>query len=155
MMRRKDREINDTESIESIISDSDVCRVSFADNNTPYIVVMNFGYSGGESPCLWFHCASEGKKLEMIKRNNYVCFEMDTDHRIFGGENGCDWGMNYSSVVGYGHISVVSDPAYRKEGLDCIMKHYGGDQHFTYDGKVMARTTVLKLNITEMTGKKR
>jgi nitroimidazol reductase NimA-like FMN-containing flavoprotein (pyridoxamine 5'-phosphate oxidase superfamily) len=154
-MRRSDREVNNAVSIESIISNSDVCRVAFADNNTPYIVVMNFGYEGGENPCLWFHCANEGRKLEMIKKNNYVCFEMDTDHKIYGGEKGCDWGMNYSSVVGYGNITVISDPSARKAGLDCIMKHYGGDQKFTYDDKVMARTTILRLDITEMTGKKR
>ncbi len=154
-MRRKEREVSDTESIEIIISKSDVCRVAFADNNTPYLVTMNFGYSGGDKPCLWFHCANEGRKLEMIKKNNYVCFEMDTDHILYGGEKGCDWGMKYSSVVGYGNISVVRDPVLRKNGLDCIMKHYGGDQNFTYEEKVMARTTILKLDITEMTGKKR
>jgi uncharacterized protein len=154
-MRRKDREVNDTESIEQIISVSDVCRVAFADGNIPYIVTMNFGYSAGKDPSLWFHCASEGRKLEMIKKNNYVCFEMDTDHKIYGGEKGCDWGMNFSSVVGYGNISVVNDDASRKEGLDCIMKHYAGDKNFTYDEKVLARTTILRLNITEMTGKKR
>jgi nitroimidazol reductase NimA-like FMN-containing flavoprotein (pyridoxamine 5'-phosphate oxidase superfamily) len=154
-MRRGDREVSKTESIESIISDSDVCRIAFADGNTPYIVVMNFGYSGGEQPCLYFHCANEGRKLEMIKKNNFVCFQMDTDHKIYGGEKGCDWGMNFSSVIGYGNISVVTDKESRKKGLDCLMKHYAGDQNFTYDDKVFDRTTILRLDITEMTGKKR
>ncbi|MBK7713136.1 MAG: pyridoxamine 5'-phosphate oxidase family protein [Bacteroidales bacterium] len=45
-MRRKDREISETSELEQIISESDVCRVAFADNNIPYIVTMNFGYSG-------------------------------------------------------------------------------------------------------------
>jgi nitroimidazol reductase NimA-like FMN-containing flavoprotein (pyridoxamine 5'-phosphate oxidase superfamily) len=153
-MRRKEREVSDTVSVELIISNSDVCRIAFADNNTPYIVAMNFGYSGGDQPCLFFHCASEGRKLEMIKKNNCVCFQMDTDHEIYGGEKGCDWGMKYSSVVGYGIISVVSDQISRKKGLDCLMKHYTGDKNFTYDEKVLARTTILRLDITEMTGKK-
>jgi hypothetical protein len=154
-MRRKEREVSDPVSIEKIISKSDVCRVAFANNNIPYIVVMNFGYTGGDKPCLWFHCANEGRKLEMIKKNNYVCFQTDTDHKLHGGEKGCDWGMKYSSIVGYGNISVVTDPSMRKTGLDCIMKHYAGDQEFTYDEKVMGRTTILRLEITEMTGKKR
>ena len=154
-MRRKEREIKDIESIESIISNSDVCRIAIADHDIPYIVVMNFGYEGGENPCLWFHCANEGRKLDMIKRNNHVCFQMDTDHNLYFGEKGCDWGMKYSSVVGYGNISVITDPVLRKTGLDSIMKHYGGDKSFTYDEKVMVRTTILRLDITEMTGKKR
>lgn len=154
-MRRKEREVNNSELIELIISNSDVCRIAFVDNNNPYIVAMNFGYSGGDQPCLYFHCANEGRKLEIIKKNNYVCFQMDTDHKIYGGEKGCDWGMKYSSVVGYGNISVVSDQVSRKKGLDCLMKHYGDDQNFSYDEKVMASTTILRLDITEMTGKKR
>lgn len=154
-MRRKEREVRDSESIEEIISGSDVCRIAFADNNVPYIVALNFGYSGGNQPCLYFHCANEGRKLEMMEINNYVCFQMETDHKVYGGEKGCDWGMKYSSVVGYGNISVVTDEVSRKKGLDCLMRHYAGDQNFSYDEKVMARTTILRLNITEMTGKKR
>jgi len=153
-MRKKEREVNDNESIELIISNSDVCRIAFASDNMPYIVTMNFGYSGGDQPCLYFHCANEGRKLEMIKKNNYVCFQMDTDHKIYGGEKGCDWGMRFSSVVGYGKISVVDDQLSRKKGLDCLMKHYTCDQNFTYDEEVLVRTTILRLDITEMTGKK-
>ena len=153
-MRKKEREINDTESIELIISKSDVCRIAFAYDNIPYIVAMNFGYSGGDQPCLYFHCANEGRKLDMIKKNNHVCFQMDTDHKIYGGELGCDWGMKYSSVVGYGNISVVTDETIRKTGLDCLMKHYAGDHNFIYSKEILTRTTILRLDITEMTGKK-
>jgi len=79
---------------------------------------------------------------------------MDTDHKIYGGEKGCDWTMKYSSVVGYGNISVVRDEISRKTGLDCLMKHYAGDHNFTYGDEVLTRTTILRLDITEMTGKK-
>jgi nitroimidazol reductase NimA-like FMN-containing flavoprotein (pyridoxamine 5'-phosphate oxidase superfamily) len=154
-MRRTDREISDIELIESIISRCDVCRVAFADNNVPYIVAMNFGYSGGENPILWFHCASSGRKLEMIAKNNLVCFEMDTDHEIYRGERGCDWGMKYSSVVGYGNINIVTQDDDRKRGLDCIMAHYGGGGVSDYDHAVMKRTVVLKLEIKEITAKQK
>ncbi len=154
-MRRKDRQIDDISEIESVISQSDVCRVAFADNSIPYIVTMNFGYSGGELPCLYFHGASEGRKFEMMRKNSYVCFEMDTDHELYGGENGCDWGMRFRGVVGYGYISLVTDPEEKKKGLDIIMYHYTGRDGFSYDEKNMKKTRVLKLEIREMTGKKR
>ena len=47
-MRKQDKEVTDIQLIEEIISRSDVCRIAFADNNIPYIVTMNFGYSGGD-----------------------------------------------------------------------------------------------------------
>jgi nitroimidazol reductase NimA-like FMN-containing flavoprotein (pyridoxamine 5'-phosphate oxidase superfamily) len=154
-MRRTDREIAEREILNEIIGKSDVCRVAFADNNIPYIVTMNFGYSDEGLGILWFHCATEGRKLEMIKKNNFVCFEMDTDHRLYGGEQGCDWGMSFSSIVGYGKISIITDNTLKLTGLNAIMAHYAGNREFSYDEAVISRTTILKLEITEISGKKK
>jgi len=154
-MRRSERELSDIGVIEEIIGKADVCRIALAINNIPYIVTMNFGYSGGENPSIFFHCANEGRKLEIIRKNKYVCFEMDIDHQIFRGTMGCDWGMKYRSVVGYGNISIITEKEAKKTGLDCIMKHYGGENEYIYDERVFANTTVLRLDIKEMTGKKR
>jgi uncharacterized protein len=154
-MRRKDREINDINEIEEIISKADVCRIAFADNNIPYIVTMNFGYTRGENKTLWFHSAHEGRKIDLIRKNAIVCFEMDIDHELYGGEKGCDWGMHFKSIVGYGKISIVTSGSERITGLDSIMEHYSGQSGFTYDEKVLDSTTVLKLEIDEISGKKR
>jgi nitroimidazol reductase NimA-like FMN-containing flavoprotein (pyridoxamine 5'-phosphate oxidase superfamily) len=154
-MRRTDRQVNDAAELELIISRSDVCRVAFADNNYPYIVTMNFGYSGGDHPCFYFHCANTGKKLDMIRQNNFVCFELDTDHEIYEGENGCDWGMKFSSVIGYGRISVIVEKESRISGLDCVMSHYSERGGFSYNERVFGTTTVLRLDIEEMTGKRK
>ena len=154
-MRKQDREVIDIQSIEEIISRSDVCRIALADKNIPYIVTMNFGYSGGDRKCLWFHCANEGRKLDMIRKNNYVCFEMDTDHRIVEGTMACDFTMKYSSIIGYGTISIVKDAGEKKNGLNQIMFHYTGKKEFTYKESALSKTTILRLEISEITGKHR
>jgi nitroimidazol reductase NimA-like FMN-containing flavoprotein (pyridoxamine 5'-phosphate oxidase superfamily) len=152
-MRRNDREISDIKEIESIISRADVCRVALADNNIPYIVTMNFGYSGGADKKLFFHCAKEGRKLDMIRKNNYVCFEFDTDHDLYSGKKACDYSMKYSSVVGWGHIFILTGDEEKREGLNYIMKHYTNRTDFSYNPKVFDKTVILGLNIKEMTGK--
>jgi uncharacterized protein len=153
-MRRNEREITDILLREEIIAKADVCRVAFADGNVPYVVTMNFGYQGGDNPRLWFHGAGEGRKIDMIKKNRYVCFELDTDHELYKGHKGCDWGMRYKSIVGYGNISIVTDITAKTEGLSFIMKHYAGDNDYTFDESSVSRTTVLMLEITEITAKK-
>jgi uncharacterized protein len=153
-MRRREREIVNIEEIESIISCADVCRIAFADGNDPYIVTMNFGYSGGNEKKIYFHCAVEGKKLEMIRKNNYVCFEMDTDHNLHTGKNACNCGMSYRSVVGWGRISVLTDNEEKKTGLDSIMSHYSPEKSFSYDQSTLDRTLLLRLDIQKVTGKK-
>jgi uncharacterized protein len=154
-MRRSEQEISDIVVIEEIIKKSDVCRIALANDNIPYIVTMNFGYTAIPELRLYFHCANEGRKLEMIRKNNFVCFEMDTDHEIHKGKNGCDWGMKYSSIIGSGNISIVTEKDAKKAGLDLIMQHYGGEKEYVYDEKVLERTTVLQLDIKELTGKKK
>jgi nitroimidazol reductase NimA-like FMN-containing flavoprotein (pyridoxamine 5'-phosphate oxidase superfamily) len=70
-------------------------------------------------------------------------------------EKGCDWGMKYSSVVGYGKLSVVGDYEEKKKGLDSIMAHYSDRRDFTYDERIMSKTTVLRLDIEELSGKRK
>ncbi len=153
-MRRKEREITGIEEIESVISEADVCRIALADNNIPYIVTMNFGYTGGVEKKLWFHCAREGRKIDMIRKNNQVCFEMDTGHNLTAGDVACDFSMKYSSIVGWGKIFIITGDEEKREGFNAIMKHYTDKAGFTYLPDVFEKTCVLRLDITTMTAKK-
>jgi len=153
-MRRSEREITDIKEIENIIQSADVCRIAFADNNIPYIVTMNFGYSGSDSPSLFFHCAAEGRKIDLIRKNNYVCFEIDTDHELYSGPVACDFGMKYRSVVGWGKIYILTNEQDKINGLDHIMSHYTGKGGYSYKKSTMAGMFVLKLEILQMTGKR-
>jgi uncharacterized protein len=154
-MRRADREISDIAEIEDIISRADVCRIAIANDNEPYLVTMNFGYISEPRRSFYFHCAKEGKKLDMIRQNSHVCFELDTDHILVKGSGSCDWGMSFSSVVGFGNIIISTDRDEKIRGLDSIMKHYSGETEQHYDEKVFDRTTILRLDVTEMTCKKK
>lgn len=153
-MRRNDREMTEREKIEEIINKADVCRIAMADGNVPYIVTMNFGYMAEPKRKLFFHCAPQGRKLDILRKNNYVCFEMDIDHQIFKGGKGCDWGMKFSSIVGYGNITIITESSAKIEALNCIMDHYDGGGNYSYDERMVGKTTILMLDITEMTAKK-
>ena len=153
-MRKKNREVKDLESIISIIDRCDVCRIALTENNVPYIITMNFGYSGKPPEKIWFHCAKEGRKIEMIEKQNFTCFEMDTDHELRKGEAACDFSMNYSSIVGYGHIEIIEDPDIKAEGLNAVMEHYTGRNDFSFDPVVLSNTAILCLKVTELTAKR-
>jgi len=51
-------------------------------------------------------------------------------------------------------MSLVTDPEERKQGLDAIMAHYGNSSP-TYLPESLEYTVVLKLTISEMTGKRK
>lgn len=154
-MRRKDREITDTNEIDAILMKTDVCRVAFSDGNTPYIVAMNFGYVPGYPPTLYFHCAQEGRKLDLMKKNSLVCFQADTDHELVRAEKPCDWGMKYRSVTGYGRLTRIADGNEIRKALAIIMDHYGEKRPVSFDPEIVEKTAVLKLEVTEISGKKK
>jgi nitroimidazol reductase NimA-like FMN-containing flavoprotein (pyridoxamine 5'-phosphate oxidase superfamily) len=153
-MRRKEKEITDITEIEAVILSSDVCRIALANDNTPYLITLNFGYMGGDEKKLYFHCAREGRKLEMIRKNSYVCFEFDTDHNLYEGEIACDYGMHYRSVVGYGRMTFITDLDEKRLGLNSIMSQYSKGKDFSYKQSDLDRVLLLRLDILEMKGKK-
>ena len=155
-MRRRDREIGDRASLRAIIEKAEACRLAFAVGDTPYIVTMNFGFEWeGELPVLYFHCAREGRKLDMMRLNPRVCFELDVGHELVTGPAPCDWGMRYESLVGYGTLSEISDEDLRRRGLDLVMRHYGWNGIGGYRAGTLGTTTVLTLPVDELIGKKK
>ena len=155
-MRRKDRELLDREGLESILRSADCCRLAFAVGDTPYIVTLNFGYEWeGPFLVLYFHGAREGRKLDMMRANPRVCFELDVGHELATGPKPCDWGMKYASIVGYGILGQIDDEDERRGGLDCVMRHYGWSGEGGYAAGTLGSTAVLKLAVDEMSGKRK
>jgi nitroimidazol reductase NimA-like FMN-containing flavoprotein (pyridoxamine 5'-phosphate oxidase superfamily) len=148
-MRRKDKLVSDRLEIEKIISHASVCRLGLCYDNKPYIIPLNFGYNNN---CLYFHSANEGKKLDILKINNRVCFEMDIDHELITADSACNWGFKYRSVIGFGLASIINDTIDKQKALFMIMKQYSDREH-SFSNKNLNKTTIIKVEITEMTGK--
>lgn len=156
-MRRTDREIADQAEIDSILNESDACRLALADGEWPYAVTLNYGWERAEngSLTLYFHCAREGKKLDLVDATGKAAFVIDTGHGLVTGERACDWSMNYRSVAGRGKIRRAKDDEERKRALALVMKHYAGREMDDFDARVLAMTEVLALETETVTGKKR
>jgi len=151
-MRRANREISDPSAIRALMEEALVCRIGLCDDGTPYIVPMNFGL--GEN-CLFLHCATEGRKLDILRRNDRVCFEMDFLREIKQGPESCGWGARYESVIGFGRAILVEDPVEKRFALDRIMDHYGAQGPYAYPDDVLSKTTIIRIEIESLTGKRR
>jgi hypothetical protein len=150
-MRRKDREIKDRGLIERIMEKADVCRIAVCENNRPYIIPMNFGY---ENNCLYLHSANEGKKIDILKKNNDVCFEMELEYELVEDQNPCEWSVKYHSVIGFGKAFLLEDSEQKREGLDVIVKKYTGRPYSKYPEAVLERLAVIRIEIESITGKR-
>ncbi len=150
-MRRAEKEITGRKELEAILTKATICRIGFIDQNVPYIVPLNFGYKNG---CLYFHSASEGKKIDLMKKNNFVCFEVDVDHDIVDTGIPCNWSSKYASIIGYGTVSFITNEGKKKEALNCIIDHYSPGTSYDFPKKNLDEVTVIQVKITQMAGKK-
>ena len=152
-MRRSDKEIKDNETIQCILKEALVCRIALCDGNKPYIVPMNFGFKDNN---LYLHSAAEGYKIDILKKNNNICFELDIKTEIVKSVNACNWGMKYYSLIGSGKAIFIEDIEEKKKSLDIIMQKYSANDTklFEYSKSALDKTVVIKVEPTEITGKK-
>jgi nitroimidazol reductase NimA-like FMN-containing flavoprotein (pyridoxamine 5'-phosphate oxidase superfamily) len=154
-MRRKDRQVSSFSDIVEIIEKCDVIRLGMSDNGIPYIVPLDFGYEARDGMLtFYFHSAREGRKIDILKSNPYVCFEMDCSHSITRHEQACEWSAEHESVIGYGSVSFLEKDFERKSAMDAIMKKYGFEGTPEYSPHVFGRTALYKLTVESMNGKR-
>ena len=153
-MRRSDREVKDISEITEIIEKCEVCRIALnGDDGFPYVVPLNFGHcqENGRT-VLYFHCAMQGKKLDLIKADNRASFEMDCSCELVPSDFEGECTMTYESVIGRGRIEFVEDED-KLHALEVLMGHYHKGE-FTINGAVAKHTCAFKLTVDEMTGKR-
>ena len=148
-MRRQDREITDRERLWEILRSVDVCRVAFCGEGWPYIVPMNFGCLDGK---LYFHCASAGTKLDLIKANPNVCFEVEANVEIVPGNEACNWSVRYQSAIGFGRATIVEDLEEKRAGVKALLAQYS-DREIEIPQHVSPGTVIVRVDIDSLTGK--
>lgn len=149
-MRRKDRVITDPAEMEAILKEAQVYRIALTDGRQPYLVPLCFGYEQGT---LYIHSAPKGTKIDLLRVNPRVCFEVDICNGVVKGDRPCSWGMRYTSVIGFGRAEFISDPAGKQHGLNCIMRQYQGGIH-DFSDTDLKNVEVIRVVIESMTGKK-
>lgn len=148
-MRKSEREIKERKVIDDIIRRCRVCHLAMCDDGQPYVLPLNFGYDGS---CLYFHAAPEGKKIDIIRKNNRVAFEFDILHEIMTANKACDWGAKYESVVGTGTAEIVNALDDKIKALACMMRQYRSDAG-DFPEKVINKTLIIRVRILEISGK--
>lgn len=150
MMRRKDREITDLTEIYAIIRSANLMRIALVDGALPFLVPVFYAFDGS---ALFFHSAQEGTKIDILKRNNNVCFEISIDQGFIESDEPCDFEAKHRTVIGIGKAVFVEDEAKKIKALDLIVAHFS-EKKFEYPKSNLAHTAVIRIDIDSVKGKK-
>ncbi len=152
---RREREVTDMEEILSILDRAKVLHLGLVDGDEPYVVPMNYGYTMEDSRMtVYLHGALVGRKLELMRANPKVFFELDCDIIPFEGKTACNYGITYASVMGRGKAVIVRDMAEKIKGLQVLMKTQTG-RDFEITEKMAKVVSVIRIDVSDFTAKKR
>jgi len=149
-MRRKEREITSREEIDGILASSTVMNLALSDNNVPFLVPVFFAYDG---TAIYFHSAYMGTKMDILSRNNAVCFEISVDQGVIESDQACDFEAKHRTVIGFGKASLIEEMAEKVKVLDLIVARFT-DRKFPYPQGSLDNTAVVRIDIDAIKGKK-
>ena len=154
-MTKRERQITDPEQIRHILDTGRVLHLGLSVNDEPYVVPMNYGYTMEDGKLvLYLHSAVRGKKLDMIRANPRVFFELDCDLAPFEGQKPCQYGLVYSSVMGRGTASILEDVEEKKRAMVCLMKTQT-QKDFEFRDEWVSIVAVIRIDVEEYTAKHR
>jgi len=152
-MRRKDKAIEDPSTLRRILGEAKHITVAMCKDDMPYLVSLSHGYDE-EKDLIYFHCASEGKKLDYMRANPVIWGQAVLDFGFFDGHDDCR--QEFASVMFQGEVTFVEDIEEKRhafimtnrqldapsEGLQRVM-----DEH-------LEQATVGRIRMENLTGKK-
>ena len=145
------RWIKERSEAEELLATAAVGRMGTCRDGVPYVTPVNFVYRDGR---IYFHCHTHGRKLDNIKANPRVCFEVDEMRKIYRAPKACDYGCRYRSVIAFGTARLVEDPAAKLEILDWLVAKYAaGHGYAPVTAERAAACAVVEIRVEELTGK--
>lgn len=152
-IRRKEKEIKDRKEIISILEQAKYITIAMSWNDEPYLVTLNHGYDRNQN-CIYFHCATEGKKIDILNENDKVWGQALIDKGYVQGA--CD--HLYATAHFMGRVSFPANFEEKKHALE-VMIHALDDNPAKLIKKQLTKKSITEVNIGRidveyMSGKK-
>lgn len=150
-MRRKDREMDRNFAL-SVIDQCEYAVLSMASRQgEPYCVPITIVRNDN---AVYFHCAKEGRKIQMLRENPKVCLSCvgSTKRAEF------EFTTEYESAVVFGSAVEVIDEDEKIDALRRLCQRHTPAHMDAFDEAIetsLSRTAVWKIIVDSITGKRK
>ena len=149
-MRRNDRAIINEEA-RSLLESVEYGILSMAGpDGVPHGIPLNFSLAGDS---IYFHCAPEGKKIDILSANTRVSFCVVGSTQVLPEK----FGTKYESAIATGSVEELSAEE-KRQGLVLLVRKYSPDyvkEGLEYIDKLIDKTKVFRIRLESITGKAR
>ncbi|MBK5721419.1 pyridoxamine 5'-phosphate oxidase family protein [Dysgonomonas sp. Marseille-P4677] len=152
-VRRQNRVLEDRGRINELLETSEYGFLSLgtAENGYGYGIPISYAYDK-ETNSLYYHCAPEGQKLDMLKENNRVTFCVVGVTKPIANQ----FTTLFESVIAFGTADIDLSDEEKRKALRLLVKKYSkGFEELgeKYMDKSWDRTSVFRINIEHITAK--
>ncbi|MDR2799835.1 MAG: pyridoxamine 5'-phosphate oxidase family protein [Desulfovibrio sp.] len=143
-MRRKEREMREPAFMHGVLADARQMCLAVNAGGAPYIVAVNHVFY---KSALWFHCAAEGRKLDLLRADPRLGFFAAVDIAQDGTTT------RYRSVYGTGRAEIIHDAGLKRDILKAIAGRFEAPCRFPVSPEALAVTAIVRIEIETLTGK--
>ncbi|MFV0636801.1 pyridoxamine 5'-phosphate oxidase family protein [Mitsuokella sp.] len=149
-MRRFKQQLNPEECIEILKTEPRGILSMQGEQDYPYAIPLDQFYDEDDGK-LYFHCAKQGLKLDLIAKNPKVCFAIMDKGFVKEG----DWALNIRSVLCFGRIEILEDhDKILEQCRKLARKFYPTEESIEHEiAAAGSRVNMLVMTIDRMTGK--
>jgi nitroimidazol reductase NimA-like FMN-containing flavoprotein (pyridoxamine 5'-phosphate oxidase superfamily) len=152
-IRRKEKAITSPDEMNAILRQAKYITVAMSLKDEPYLVTLSHGFDV-ENNCIYFHCAQEGKKIDILKKNNRVWGQALKDNGYAKGK--CD--HLYATTQFKGRVTFLTDENEKRHALDVMIHQLEDEPDVVYTEQVtdksVKRVGIGRIDIESMSGKK-
>jgi hypothetical protein len=152
-LRRMDKAIAESSAVKAILHEAKFITLALSLNDEPYLATLSHGFDE-EKNCIYFHCAKEGRKIDIMKANPRVWGQALID----GGyqQGSCD--HLYRTAQFHGSVSFVNDSSEKKHALEVLIRHLDENPEAVIAKQITAtsleRVRIGRVDIDFLSGKK-
>ncbi len=152
-IRRKEKAIENREEMIAILESSKYITIAMCQNDVPYLVTLSHGYDR-KKDCIYFHCAREGKKVDILSENNIVWGQAIEDHGY--AEGACD--HLYVTTQFKGKVSFVEDVKEKEHALGILINSLEPNPQRVVEEQITEKSVkqvhIGRIDIEYLSGKK-
>jgi len=152
-IRRKEKAIESRDEMISILEKSKHITIAMCQNDEPYLVTLSHGYDR-EKHCIYFHCAKEGKKVDILSHNNVIWGQAIEDHGY--AEGSCD--HLFATTQFKGKVKFIKDTKEKEHALRVMINSLEPDPEKVIKEQIteksLQRVNIGRIDIEYLSGKK-
>lgn len=149
-MRKESRQMSAEWAME-VFDKAPYITVSMSEENgMPYGLPLSLVRT--DEKTFYFHCAIEGKKMDIFNKNPRVCLSAVTKCKPTIGPKDNSFTLEFKSAIGFGIAEIVEDEKEKISAMRAICERFLPQHMQAFDSAIsrsIHRTAVVKITLSE------